>query len=57
MKVCKLFALAGASLLFVLGLSGLSMSQHANIEGEVAKATFAGGCFWCMEHPLSLIHI
>ena len=49
MKVCKLFALAGASLLFVLGLSGLSMSQHANLEGEVAKATFAGGCFWCME--------
>ena len=51
MKVYKLFALAGVSLLFVLGLSGLSMSQHANIEGEVAKATFAGGCFWCMEHP------
>ena len=51
MKVCKLFALAGASLLFVLGLSGLSMSQHTNLEGEVAKATFAGGCFWCMEHP------
>ena len=51
MKVCKLFTLAGASLLFVLGLSGLSMSQHTNLEGEVAKATFAGGCFWCMEHP------
>ena len=51
MKVCKLFALAGASLLFVLVLSGLSMSQHTNLEGDVTKATFAGGCFWCMEHP------
>ena len=51
MKVYKLFVLAGASLLFVLGLSGLSMSQHTNLEGDVAKATFAGGCFWCMEHP------
>lgn len=25
--------------------------QKAWIEGEMMKATFAGGCFWCMEKP------
>lgn len=25
--------------------------QSADIDREVATATFAGGCFWCMEHP------
>ncbi len=26
-------------------------AQHAIPEHRVATATFAGGCFWCMEHP------
>ncbi|MEI6207438.1 MAG: peptide-methionine (S)-S-oxide reductase MsrA [Desulfuromonadales bacterium] len=34
-------------------LSGDSKGQHqaASTGGAVEKATFAGGCFWCMEHP------
>ena len=42
-----------ASGLIVLGLVG---SVYGDMERgdsgeEVAVATFAGGCFWCMEHP------
>ncbi len=29
----------------LMALPGISVPQ------DIAKATFAGGCFWCMEHP------
>ena len=34
--------LAGAIMMMSSGLAGAA-------EGELAKATFAGGCFWCTE--------
>ena len=40
--------------LFVLLLSVFvlfSMSLNLKAEKELEKATFAGGCFWCMEPP------
>ncbi len=41
---------AGAPLvLAVLGMPGPAAPGAA--QQELAKATFAGGCFWCMEHP------
>lgn len=49
MKISKFF------LLLVLGGWGLlnvsSPSMSAGPEGNSATATFAGGCFWCMEGP------
>ena len=35
------------SVLLLAGVSG----AHATEERQLARATFAGGCFWCMEPP------
>ena len=45
----KLLVLLGLSVWLVMSMSGPTLSQGP--EGNFAKATFAGGCFWCMEHP------
>jgi peptide-methionine (S)-S-oxide reductase len=35
-----------------LGVLNMSYDTTGQTENEkLAKATFAGGCFWCMEHP------
>ncbi len=49
MKWYKIFALLGVSVWLVMSMSGPTLSQSP--EGNFSKATFAGGCFWCMEHP------
>ncbi|QKK01749.1 MAG: peptide-methionine (S)-S-oxide reductase MsrA [Pseudomonadota bacterium] len=41
-----------ASLLAVLLLSG---SVLADTDRSLARATFAGGCFWCMEPPFDAV--
>ncbi|MEL6384046.1 MAG: peptide-methionine (S)-S-oxide reductase MsrA [Cyanobacteria bacterium J06626_18] len=39
-------------LLCVLGLlQGIASPAYADAEGDRTQATFAGGCFWCMEKP------
>ena len=50
MRIVKLLA---ASLAFAcwLGVHAQAHAQPAAKPGTTAKATFAGGCFWCMEPP------
>src|SRR5436305_4923559 len=39
-------------LTLLVAVSGaLSQAEQPADSRAVAKATFAGGCFWCMEHP------
>jgi peptide methionine sulfoxide reductase msrA/msrB len=50
----KKILLICAGLLVIGGLTMISadgQKKHLNSGGNVAKATFAGGCFWCMEQP------
>ncbi len=43
-----LLSIAIASVVLLVNLGGLKEGESAE-GGERAKATFAGGCFWCME--------
>ena len=52
----RLIVMFLAVALAVLGLTSLSAAQPASpvqpkAGASLAKATFAGGCFWCMEPP------
>ena len=49
MKTYKLFGSLIFSGLLVLGLGSMNTDNAAAT--KLAKATFAGGCFWCMEPP------
>ena len=49
MKVCKLFLLLVLGGGLLVGMNSPSISETA--KGGQAIATFAGGCFWCMEGP------
>jgi len=53
MKMPTLFVFLLINALLIFGLLGTThgdSSQAAGAKG-LARATFAGGCFWCMEHP------
>lgn len=45
----------GLLMTLLAGMVLLSVPTGADATGETAKATFAGGCFWCMEFPFDKI--
>ncbi len=52
MKTHTFLALLLISSLLVLSVTGTANGDADQAGGSgLAKATFAGGCFWCMEHP------
>jgi peptide-methionine (S)-S-oxide reductase len=45
------FCLFFFAVILVTGSGGVRGADQANAGRTLEKATFAGGCFWCMEHP------
>jgi peptide-methionine (S)-S-oxide reductase len=46
-----MFALLAVNLLVAAAVEAATKSELPAEGKRMAKATFAGGCFWCMEHP------
>ncbi len=51
MKTVVLRLVAGALIVLILSGASKHSTEPVPSESELAKATFAGGCFWCMEPP------
>jgi peptide-methionine (S)-S-oxide reductase len=49
MPIVRRFGYTCVALLVLLSVSTNSATGQATGSGNLAKATFAGGCFWCME--------
>ncbi len=51
MTIGIVFGLAFGGLLFAAAPAGTTEGRAAPAARRLEKATFAGGCFWCMESP------
>lgn len=56
MKVLQLTAMAASLFLAVIGTSQVVLStENRTDSSKLAKAYFAGGCFWCMEEAFEKV--
>lgn len=51
MMTNRIFTMLLLAMLAILGLPNAADATPAKSDATLAKATFAGGCFWCMEPP------
>lgn len=49
-RPCRQLATLATALLLAVSLSGIAAGVNEPGPGRLATATFAGGCFWCVEH-------
>ena len=56
-KICQTGPMRTLSLVLLVltSLSGCARDVAASNPADAAKATFAGGCFWCMEPPFDKV--
>jgi peptide-methionine (S)-S-oxide reductase len=56
MRFVRAAVLTSALGIFALGtLSAQASARQATVPAGMRLATFAGGCFWCMEHPFDAL--
>src|SRR5262245_54884590 len=55
LRLAVFVALMAAGALWVLAGASLRETRAAKVQPGLARATFAGGCFWCMEPPYDKI--